>query len=121
MHVVKIILNKYIPFGKRYLAINLFGVVFAKGKLNRATVNHEYIHTLQQREMAFLFFFLWYILEWIFRVIQYRSFHKGYYNISFEREAYRNQNNLLYNQERKRYSWVKYLKKGKSSRQSVPR
>lgn len=117
---MRIIHNKFLPLGKSYLAINLFGVIFAKGELNSVLRNHEYIHTLQQREMLFLFFYLWYVLEWIFRVIQYRSFNKGYYHISFEEEAYTNQRNLIYDQERHRFAWWKYLKKGKSLRQPAP-
>ena len=108
---MRIINNHILPFGKNYAAINLFGVVFAKKRLNRVALNHEYIHTLQQREMLFLFFFLRYGLEWIFRTVQYWSPTKGYYHISFEREAYMNQQNLAYRQERKLYSWVRYLRR----------
>ena len=111
---MKVIQNKIIPFGKDFLAINLLGVIFAKGKLSRYTENHEFIHTLQQREMLFVFFYLWYLVEWLFRIIQYRSYTKGYFHISFEQEAYCNQRNLSYPQERRHFAWVKYLRKGKS-------
>lgn len=106
---MRIIQNKYIPFGKRYLAVNLFGIVFAKGVLNPVTRNHEYIHTLQQREMLFLFFYIWYVVEWLLRVIQRRSFTQAYYGISFEKEAYMHQRNLLYKQQRKPFAWLKFL------------
>jgi len=36
----------------------------------------------------------------------------AYRNISFEREAYDNDDNLNYIKERKHYSWLKYIKIG---------
>lgn len=106
---MKIINNRIIPFGRHFLAINLFGMIFAKGHLSPRVINHEYIHTLQQREMLFVGFYLWYLGEWLFRFIQYRSLIRGYENISFEREAYDNDSNLDYPESRKRYGWWKYL------------
>ena len=116
---MKIIRNKYLPIGKNFWAINILGIVFTKGKLSRISENHEYIHTLQQREMLFVFFYLWYIVEWIFRWIQFRDREKGYYHISFEQEAYCNQRNLLYTQQRTFFAWTKFLKRKrhKESRQ----
>ncbi len=106
---MKIIHNKLIPFGRDMIAINLFGIIFTKRPLSRVDVNHEYIHTLQQRELLFFFFYLFYILEWMVRVIQTRSLIKGYLNISFEREAYDNQRNFDYCKHRSLYAWRKYL------------
>ncbi len=106
---MKIIHNKYIPFGKDMIAINLFGIIFTKRKLSRVDQNHEYIHTLQQIELLFAFFYLLYVIEWIVRVIQTRSFIKGYLRISFEREAYENQRNMGYRKTRSLFAWYKYL------------
>ena len=106
---MKIIHNKWIPFGRGMYAINLFGIIFTKQHLSRIDENHEYIHTLQQRELLFVFFFLLYVTEWIVRVIQTRSFIKGYLRISFEREAYENQRQLDYRETRKFFAWRKYL------------
>lgn len=36
----------------------------------------------------------------------------AYHDISFEEEAYGNENNLEYLETRKHYSWTKYLKLG---------
>ncbi|WP_163270530.1 hypothetical protein [Dysgonomonas sp. 511] len=111
---MKIIYNSYLP-GKKYKAINLFGVVFArkdKGLLSDTNQNHEAIHTRQGREMLWLIFYLWYIIEWVIRIIQYRDRNKAYYNISFEREAYANDGNLEYLKNRKLFAFVKYLKDG---------
>jgi hypothetical protein len=90
-------------------AINLFGIIFTKQHLSRVDENHEYIHTLQQRELLFVFFYLLYVTEWIVRVIQTRSLIKGYLRISFEREAYENQRQLDYRETRKFFAWRKYL------------
>lgn len=106
---MKIIHNKWIPFGRGMYAINLFGIIFTKQHLTRIDVNHEYIHTLQQRELLFVFFFLLYVTEWIVRVIQTKSLIKGYLRISFEREAYENQRQLDYRETRKIFAWRKYL------------
>ena len=106
---MKIIHNKWIPFGRGMYAINLFGIIFTKQHLSRVDQNHEYIHTLQQRELLFVFFFLLYVTEWIVRVIQTRSLIKGYLRISFEREAYENQRILDYRETRKLFAWSKYL------------
>lgn len=106
---MKIIHNKWIPFGRGMYAINLFGIIFTKQHLTRIDVNHEYIHTLQQRELLFVFFYLLYVTEWIVRVIQTRSLIKGYLRISFEREAYENQRQLDYRETREFFAWRKYL------------
>ena len=104
----RIIYNKYVPFGS-FLAINLFGVIFAKGKLGRIDVNHELIHSAQMRELLYVPFYLIYVAEWLWKSIRYRSFMKGYWNISFEREAYGNERDLGYLRRRKRFAFAKYF------------
>ena len=107
---MKIIRNKYIPFGG-FRAINLFGVLFVKGNVSDITINHEAIHSAQMREMWYIGFYLWYVIEWIVRVLitKDRFSHRAYRNISFEKEAYVNQDNYGYVDARKSYSWVKYI------------
>lgn len=107
---MKVIFNSIIPF-PGFKAINLFGVLFARkgSKIDDKTINHESIHTAQMKEMLYILFYIWYIIEWVIRL-----FMKGnaYRNISFEREAYDNDDNLNYIKERKHYSWLKYIKIG---------
>ena len=67
-------------------AINLFGVVFSRMKLSEEEKRHEYIHTLQQREMLFLFFYIWYVMEWLVKLAIYRNMYRAYINISFEKD-----------------------------------
>ncbi len=106
---MKIIYNRFFPFGT-FWAINIFGIIFCrvdKGRLPEVVKNHEYIHTLQQREMLFVGFYIFYVVEWLYRLIKTRNFMKAYYSISFEREAYAHQNDLNYKYKRKRFAWAK--------------
>lgn len=107
---MKIIHNKLIPFGD-YATINLFGILFTKeDKLSKRTINHELIHTAQMKELGYIFFYLWYAIEYCLI----RLFHKkqgdAYHDVSFEEEAYNNQYDLTYLDKRKHYSWTKYIK-----------
>ncbi len=106
---MKVIRNRIIPFGN-YFAINLFGIIFAKGECDSRMLNHEYIHTLQMRDMLYIPFYIWYVLEWAVRLIQYGDARQSYLNISFEREAYRHGNDLTYPGRRRRFAFLKYLR-----------
>ncbi|SHF48810.1 hypothetical protein [Dysgonomonas macrotermitis] len=113
---MKIIYNNILPI-KGYIAINLFGIIFARKEYKQISdtiLNHEQIHTKQMQELLYLFFYLWYGIEWIVRLIQYRNAKAAYYNISFEREAYSNQVDLGYLGVRKRFEFIKYLYINKS-------
>lgn len=93
-----LIVAKYlIPTGYRGLAV--FPFVFVKyheDKENKIFVNHERIHLRQQLELLILPFFIWYLLEYCVRLVQYKNANLAYRNISFEREAYANESNLEY-------------------------
>ena len=106
---MKIIYNKYFPFGS-FWAINILGIIFCredKGRLNEREKNHEYIHTLQQREMLYVGFYLWYIVEWLYHLIRFRDFMRAYYALGFEREAYAMQDDLGYRYSRKHFAWIR--------------
>lgn len=105
-----VIKNKWFPFGG-YKTINLFGILFTKSKLDNITLNHEEIHTAQMKEMLFIFFYLWYSLEYlIIRLCNVKDKQNDvYHEVSFEEEAYNNEDNLNYLKTRKHYSWFKYL------------
>ncbi|MBR2183833.1 MAG: hypothetical protein IJ897_00160 [Prevotella sp.] len=104
-----IVLNTIFPFGKNFYAINLCGVVFAKQRLSPSERRHEHIHTLQQRELLFVGFFIWYIVEWLVRLLQYRDAKRAYLNISFEREAYAHEDDKDYEHHRRHYASVRYV------------
>lgn len=106
---MKIIRNNIIPF-PGFKAINLFGVLFVRkgAYISDETINHETIHSRQMREMLYIGFYVWYVVEWIVRLFMYGfDTHVAYRYISFEREAYTNERNMEYLNERKRYSWFK--------------
>ena len=77
---------------------------------NKLFVNHERIHLRQQLELLLIFFFIWYLLEFLIRWIQIGDKHMAYHNISFEREAYFNENDPSYLKNRKFWSFLKYIK-----------
>ena len=98
------------PKGYKAIMLVWWLVVKTNAVITAKFINHEEIHGRQQKEMLVLPFFLWYGLEFVLRLLQFRNWHTAYRNISFEREAYANETNLGYLSERKRYAWIHYLK-----------
>jgi hypothetical protein len=127
--------NWLIP-AKGYSAMMLFGFLFTRDKrsVTERTMRHETIHFRQFIEVnilvtllavpLFVFtplswwwlllalaggFYIWYGIEWTIR----RLFGKGnaYRNISFEREAYANQDDTTYLKTRRLFTFFKYIKK----------
>ena len=105
---------KFITFGfAAGITLAPFGIYFNERiwDLDRESdywkriTNHESIHWKQQMEMLIISFYLWYFLEWLIKLIlpPYTSAYKA---LSFEREAYTNDNNLEYLKSRKHYSWI---------------
>lgn len=109
---MKIIYNNIIPF-RGFKAINLFGVLFVRRgeTMDCADINHEKIHTAQMREMLYIFFYLWYVIEWLVRLIRCKDSFTAYRRIGFEREAYNNHWNRAYLGCRRRFAWWGYMKK----------
>lgn len=116
--------NNIIPF-KGYKAINLFEIVFIRknADFNDIAHRHERIHTKQMREMLYIGFYLWYMIEYALRWIWRRRhkpdhpfygakwMHLAYRDISFEQEAYTFENDDKYLKGRKHFAWVRYLRK----------
>lgn len=102
---MKIIRNNIIPW-PGYKAINILGILFVRknAKIDQRTINHESIHTRQMRELAYIGFYLIYVLEWLYRLIQLHDTHKAYKAISFEVEAYNYQDEDDYLEFRKPYA-----------------
>ncbi|HIE44791.1 MAG TPA: hypothetical protein EYP87_01140 [Flavobacteriaceae bacterium] len=96
---------------KNYIAITVFPFILINKnyKGNKALINHEKIHLKQQLELLIIPFYLWYIIEFLIKLIKYKSWHMAYLNISFEKEAYQNDYNLEYLKYRKRFAFIKYL------------
>jgi hypothetical protein len=106
-----IFISKYlVPRG--FTGIAIFPFVFLRSEVLKQDVvllNHEKIHLKQQLELLILPFFLFYGLEFLVRLFQYKSWHLAYKNISFEREAYTNEKDLDYLQSRSFWSFIRYL------------
>lgn len=93
--------------------MTLFPFIFLKTvalKENKVLINHEKIHLKQQLETLIIPFYFCYLLEFLIRLLQYKNWKKAYRNISFEREAYANQANLDYIENRSIWAFLKYLR-----------
>jgi len=110
--MIPIVFKYLTPRGFRGLTFYPFVFLADKDdKLNKVLINHEKIHVRQQLELLILPFYLWYFMEYFFRLIQYKDSKQAYFNISFEREAYKNEKNLNYLEKRSFWMFLKYLKK----------
>jgi len=108
---MRLIISKFwVPKG--FSGITVYPFIFAREnylRTHKTFVNHEKIHLRQQVELLIILFFIWYILEFLVRLIQFRNRKKAYRNISFEREAYANESNADYLANRKIFSFFNYL------------
>lgn len=96
-----IIRSKIIPI-KGFAAMAIFPFIFVRGdkKLSTKTLNHEWIHFSQQKELLIIPFYLIYFIFWLIY---------GYKEMPFEKEAYKNSSDENYLKNRKLYSWIKYI------------
>jgi hypothetical protein len=105
-----ILISKYIvPRG--YIGITIFPFMFLKYRTlkgNTVLINHEKIHLKQQLELLIIPFFMLYGFEFLIRLLQYKNWSLAYKNISFEREAYRNEKDLDYIKSRPLFSFINY-------------
>ena len=86
-----------------------FGIYIKEGYLRyKYIINHESIHWAQQMEMLIVFFYIWYLIEWLLKTIIHGK--AGYYYISFEREAFTYDDDLEYLKTRKHFAWIKFLR-----------
>jgi len=106
-----VLVNKYI-LAKGFRGISLWPFVILKNEYLKEDIfllNHEKIHLKQQAELLVIFFYIWYGIEYLVRIFQYKNRFLAYRNISFEREAYQNEMNIEYTKTRKFWDFIKYL------------
>jgi hypothetical protein len=106
-----LIVSKYlIPKGYRGLTLFPFVIVrtVSDGK-EPVVMNHEKIHIRQQLELLVLPFFIWYGLDYLYKLMRYRNTDKAYRNIIFEREAYANEKDLHYLKSRPLWNFLKWV------------
>ena len=114
---MRVVRNRWIPF-RGFSTMNLFGVIFVRKDLPEeyltntrwleTIVRHERIHTRQMLELLVLPFYLLYIIEWLVRLAICRNADQAYRSISFEQEAYDNQDDPTYGQRRRPYAFLRY-------------
>lgn len=111
----KVIVSKfwtYVFSAGRASAVTIFPFILLRVKdlhTDKYLINHERIHLSQALELLVFPFYTWYFIEFMIRYVQYRDFDKAYRNISFEREAYTNDQDLTYLTKRKLWSFRRYL------------
>lgn len=95
--------------GKKYMLLFCWLLTAPKAVITDVDMNHEEIHSRQISELLIVGFYLWYVIEWLIGLIRYKGTYMAYRNISFEREAYQNEENLSYLNERRIFNFLKYI------------
>lgn len=101
-----IVKNRIIPLDG-YKAMTVWPFIFVRKEIDGETINHEMIHGRQQVEMLLVPFFIWYVAEWLIRLVF--GHGNAYHNIGFEREAFANEWDDEYLENRRAYAWWKYM------------
>lgn len=118
--------SKIIPF-KEWYAITIFNNLYRREKykdkpISEVIYNHESIHLQQELDFVFgceklyilggCIFYILYFIEWLVKAIL-SLFTLGkikvYYSVSFEQEAFANQKDFNYLDNRKRFNWIKNI------------
>lgn len=116
-----IICDHFIP---GFIYITFWPVIFAKREPNIRDLRHEVIHGRQQVELLIIPFFVLYGLMWLIELVrclfdkqrgQKASgtrplYRRAYRMVPFEREAYGNEHDEEYLNNRAFWAWMKYIK-----------
>lgn len=106
-----VLVSKYL-IPKGYRGLTLWPFVLLKNKIDKQNIillNHERIHIRQQLELLIIPFFIWYLLDFLYKWIKYLDRNKAYRNIIFEREAYQNEKDLQFLDRRPFWNFFKYI------------
>jgi len=101
-----IIVLKFLPV--RALAIWPFILLQKREDKGNATlIHHERIHHIQQLELAWIGFFLAYLIHYTWNRLRRKLSHdQAYRAIIFEKEAFQHQDNLNYLSTRNPFNYV---------------
>ena len=90
-------------------AITLYPFIILNDECDHPViVNHEKIHLAQQRELWLIPFYVLYISYWIKGKIQGMTNQAAYMSIPFEKEAYANEKDFEYLDNREKQAWKSY-------------
>lgn len=105
-----LIINKHlVPPSAVGITLWPFIIFKAEKYATEAKINHEYIHIRQCNEMLVIPFYVLYVLNFLINLILMNP--KPYKSIVFEKEAFGNEEDPTYLDNRKFWQWTKYLKK----------
>ena len=96
---------------QNYKAMAVWPFVFVKTnelKTDLVIMNHEKIHLRQQLECLVIPFYIIYFTEYLWGRMKLKDHNLAYRNISYEKEAYKNDSDLNYLPKRK--AWANFRK-----------
>lgn len=92
-------------------AMAVYPFIFLKSKdqkQDEILINHEKIHLCQQLELLIIPFYFLYLFNYLINLLKYKNHYQAYFNISFEKEAYRYEKELIYLSKRRWYNWINF-------------
>jgi hypothetical protein len=99
---------KYLSVFINIGAITLWPFVISRHRFNEQTLNHEKIHIRQQQELLLVGFYLLYVYYWLKGLWIYHDASIAYHSIPFEQEAYDNEHDPEYLNNRPLWAWRNY-------------
>jgi len=82
------------------------------GEYRDRIIRHEKIHLRQQVELLILPFYIWYLVEYCAGRLRRKSHYHAVIDISFEKEADANMDDMNYLHTRKLFAFFRYVSKG---------
>ena len=107
--------NSSVPVWLSKIApINIWAIsfgfwVWCRGESSHSTRRHETIHYQQQLELLFVGQWILYGLFYLIGLVKYKNGSQAYRENPFEREAYANDDDQHYLENRKRFYWIKFI------------
>jgi hypothetical protein len=102
-----------LPFRWGYKAITLcpIAIFYCSEEVrdDPNTRNHELIHWEQQKETLCLLFYIWYLVEYLIKLIRFMDHQKAYRGIGFEQEAKKYDRAPEYLNTRKPFHWMRFI------------
>ena len=101
---VPVLLSKFAPI--EIGAITLFPFVFSRGEMSEETKRHETIHFQQYLETGIVGFLVLYLWDYMISLRKGVKGPEAYRSIRAEVEAWNNDKDQDYLQNRKRWAWI---------------